>query len=202
MTNSRDALESAVAFIEGRLAPLDFETELAVNAQLEKFLLELPPIQPYSSPNFSLYHYLIGLNYSDPGDLINAQDAIAKGLLQCDVDVKPSTQQAQFFDLLLSAQPGWLSADTAYLASLLSDAPTDLSHKELRSWLRKRILELFRYTSKPPRWIQSPDWPIGAKGPLVFLGQINLPNYFHDQASVFVFHDPASGECKNIIQVE
>ena len=54
--------------------------------------------------------------------------------------------------------------------------------------------------SDPPEWIQSPCWPHSAAGPLVFLGQLKVDQYFHDLATVYVFHDPANGECQTIVQ--
>jgi hypothetical protein len=71
---------------------------------------------------------------------------------------------------------------------------------ELRMWLTEQLLEKYRYVSKPPEWVQDPCWPHGATGPLVFLGQLEVAGYFHDFGTVYVFHDPATGECQTIIQ--
>jgi hypothetical protein len=38
-------------------------------------------------------------------------------------------------------------------------------------------------------------------GPLVFLGQIDIRNYFHDEAAAYVFHDPVTGVTETVIQV-
>ncbi|HYF50907.1 MAG TPA: hypothetical protein VEJ63_15945 [Planctomycetota bacterium] len=195
-----EALIPVVSFVEGRLPPLECEAALASSPALEKLLLEAPPISPYSSVNVTLFHYLIGLDYNDPSDILNAQDALRQFLAQHKIKVSPSREPSQLYDLLLSAQPKWLCADSSYLATLLKDAP-DGSRTELRKWLQKRILERFKFVSDPPRWIQSPNWPIGPNGPLVFLGQISIPNYFHDDAAAYVFHDPTTGACETVIQV-
>ena len=72
---------------------------------------------------------------------------------------------------------------------------------ELKKWLSSELLRCFRYSDKPPRWIQNPNWPIGKNGPFVFLGQIKVVNYFHDEAAIYVFHDPTTGEFYNVSQV-
>ena len=41
----------------------------------------------------------------------------------------------------------------------------------------------------------------GEHGPLVFLGQMAVKGYFHDEATVYVFHDPATGTCQTVLQV-
>jgi len=60
---------------------------------------------------------------------------------------------------------------------------------------------MFRCLGEPPEWIQEPDWPINENGPLVFLGQLSVLNYFHDESAAYVFHDPTTGGCETIIQV-
>ncbi|WP_395321849.1 hypothetical protein [Variovorax sp. UC74_104] len=83
--------------------------------------------------------------------------------------------------------------------SLLEAAPS-LPSKQRKAWLRQRILELFKYVNQPPRWLQSPAWPIGDAGPLVFLGQFPVADYFHDEAAVYVFHDPAKDAFTTFVQ--
>lgn len=34
-----------------------------------------------------------------------------------------------------------------------------------------------------------------------FLGQVEINNYFHDEAAAYVFHDPKSDGCETVIQV-
>jgi len=72
---------------------------------------------------------------------------------------------------------------------------------ELRKWSRERLVERFKCADKPPKWIQSPSWPMNENGPLVFLGQMDIKDYFHDSASAYVFYDPNSGEYETVIQV-
>lgn len=36
---------------------------------------------------------------------------------------------------------------------------------------------------------------------MVFLGQIEIENYFHDAAAAYVFHDPKTNDTDTVIQV-
>jgi hypothetical protein len=149
------------------------------------------------------YDFLLWLNYGDPGDLLSAAGAMELFLQRKGVRANPTHRYADLFELLQAAQPNWLGLDTRYLAqSVLPDAG-DLQGEQLKDWLSERLRSLFRYCKKPPSWIQSPAWPIGDNGPLVFLGQINLKNceLFHDEAAVYVFIDPQSGQTQTVIQV-
>lgn len=152
----------------------------------------------YAHSGTTLFHYLIALDPHDPGDVLNAQEALAELLRSKGIGFTASRQAADDHALLLAIQPRWLDADTAYLASLVATAPAHLAGRERRAWLKARVLELFRYRKQPPRWLQSPAWPIGANGPLVFLGQLGMDA--HDTAAVYVFHDPATGELRNVVQ--
>lgn len=44
-----------------------------------------------------------------------------------------------------------------------------------RAWLRKILAEELRYAVERPRWRGLPQWPFDGKEPLVFLGQIEVP---------------------------
>lgn len=36
---------------------------------------------------------------------------------------------------------------------------------------------------------------------MVFLGQLAIRDYFHDEAAVYVFHDPATGLRETVLQL-
>lgn len=193
-------LETIVAFVEGRCDPAAFEEVLYRDADLEEFL-RAAPAPRYAHASSTLFDYLLALDYHHPGDLLSAQDALTCFLTQKNVPVRSSTQAAEDYRLLLSAQPRWLNVDAATLQELVAEAPaTVVTLDQRRNWLRQRLQERFRCSGKPPRWLQSPQWPVGEHGPLVFLGQVAVTGYFHDEAAVYVFHDPVSGECRTVLQ--
>lgn len=199
MSENVPGLGTLIAFVQGDLPVPGFEQCLYHTADLEG-LLSSEPAPPYCQSATTLFEYLIGLDYTDPGDIINAQGALADMLARCGADVTPSPAAQADFDLIRSAQPAWLDADPSWLAALLEAAPEGAT-KERRQWLRRRILHMFRYVKSPPSWLQSPAWPVRDAGPLVFLGQFEIAEYFHDTAAAYVFHDPATGECVTVVQV-
>ncbi len=199
MPSHQKDIETICAFVSGEMPASIFEQHLYSNVSIEE-LLSQEAAPCYAHTGTTLFNYLIALHYDDPGDLLTVQGALADFLTKRGVKFTHSNAPTELYDLILSAQPRWLDADTKYISDLLASAP-ELPTSERKAWLRRRILELFQYVKRPPKWIQSPNWPMGKNGPMVFFGQIAINEYFHDHAAAYVFHDPATGECKSIIQV-
>lgn len=193
------ATSSVVGFVAGQLDTAAFEQLLYHDAATEQ-LLSLQPAPRYAHTGHTLYHYLIALDLRNPADALNAQGALLEFLHAAGIPVTVSDKPAELHALLLAAQPKWLDVDPGYVAALLENAPPHAGKGERTRWLRATLLELFRYAKKPPRWLQAPAWPIGPQGPLVFLGQLAVDGYFHDQAAVYVFHDAHTNECRSILQ--
>ena len=76
----------------------------------------------------------------------------------------PTTTQGLFLYLIsqdYDSPPSiLLSLRPTYLQEILPNR-RDYTREELEHWLRRRLLELFRYVHKPPIWMQDPEWPIG-----------------------------------------
>ena len=54
----------------------------------------------------------------------------------------------------------------------------------LKDWLQKQLADRFKCVDTKPDWIQNPSWPFTPTGPMMFMGQINVPpGLFHDEAS-------------------
>jgi hypothetical protein len=78
------------------------------------------------------------------------------------------------------------------------------SRESLLDHIRTNLPDWFRAVGDRPRWIQEAEWQFSGGKPMVFVGQIDVPagkSVYHDDASFFVFVDPASGETKTVIQV-
>ena len=74
----------------------------------------------------------------------------------------------------------------------------------LGDWLRPILTHTFRCLSHPPRWIQNPNWQMCGHVPMLFVGQVDVracEGVLHDEASFYVFFDPASGECRTVMQI-
>jgi len=202
-TTMNDALQTVLDFVEGRIGGKDFEKKVYSDPLMESLLQDETLKWHNTYIKSDPYHFLIGLNYDDPGDVLNAQGAMELFLERKGIPFNRTAAHSQIHDLLLAAQPGWLDVDTAYLQTHVMPGVGGLQGKELKAWLNVRLKELFRYHKKPPKWIQNPSWPITENGPMFFLGQIKLDNceHFHDEAAVYVFLDPTTGETRNVIQM-
>lgn len=197
------SLQTVLDFVEGRIRGKDFEQRLYTDLGLETLLKDgsLKWHDTYIKSN--PYDFLIALHYDDPGAVLTAQGALERVLEGRGIAFKRTTAHSELYGLLLAAQPGWLSVDSAYLNDHVLPDAGGRTGKELKTWLAARLRELFRYAKRPPKWIQNPDWPINENGPMYFLGQIKLDAGvpFHDEAAVYVFFDPKTGVTKTVIQV-
>lgn len=196
-----EAIASIVAFVEGRMEPAAFEITLHSDPEIERTLNDDTTLKRSTYVGTSTFLFLAQQDFSSPVGVLNAQGALSQFLERKGIAFRPTHAHAELYDVILDAQPRWLNVPADWLKQNVLAAAEGREGKELRDWLRKRLLELFRYRDKPPKWIQSPQWPIGENGPLVFLGQLRIPDYFHDEAAAFVFHDPETGCCETVIQV-
>lgn len=198
MPPSTEALQRLSDFASGKTPVPEFEQQLYNDPDIET-LLSAESAPRFCQTGTTLFHYLIGIDLSDPGHVLSAKDVLVSLLQKHGMTTTLDGAATAEYALLLDAQPRWLDADVKFLASLLAAAPC-LPSKQRKAWLRQRILELFKYAKQPPRWLQSPAWPIGDAGPLVFLGQFPVADYFHDEAAVYVFHDPAKNAFTTFVQ--
>jgi hypothetical protein len=196
-----DALATIVAFVEGRLATEEFEQKLYHDPEIERVLNDDPTLRPGTYVGSSAFLFAIEQDFKSPSGVLNVHGALQDFLERRQIPFKPTKVHDELHKILLDAQPRWLDAPVRWLKDHVLPAAEGLKGKELRAWLRARLLELFKYRSKPPKWIQGPNWPINENGPLVFLGQLPITDYFHDDAAVYVFLDPKTGTCETVIQV-
>lgn len=188
-------------FVEGRLSPLDFVEHFRSNPRFQN-LLENDPHRPaHTYIGAGTYTFLESCDFDEPGGILNAQAALSEYLERNHINHTPTSQYSDFYDVLISAYPPWLSPDTKYLQQYVLPSRSGREGDDLKQWLQDELSKRFRYMSSLPDWIQNPEWPISNGRPLVFLGQLDIEEYFHDIAAAYIFHDPVSGNCETIIQV-
>lgn len=198
-----EALQIALDFVEGRITPQEFEQKLYSDPQLEALLKEESISWSDTYIKTNPFDFLLWRRYDTLDGILDAQGAVELFLLRKEVPFQRTTVHTDFFDLLRDAQPTWLDIDTTYLQKQVLPEAGPRKGKALKEWLYDKIHDLFRFHSKPPKWIQNPAWPISENGPMFFLGQMKLKDceIFHDEAAAYLFIDPASGETRTIIQV-
>jgi hypothetical protein len=195
------ALSDIRSFVAGDISPTEFRERLYSDHEFESFLANDPNLPIHGYVKGSVYQFLLEQDFEDPGDILSAQGALVEFMDRNRIDYTKTDRYEQLFDMILKAQPAWLGAPAKFVQEKMLPEAGNLEGKALQTWLKDAFRKRFKFAKKPPKWIQGANWPINENGPLVFLGQFDVNDYFHDAASVYVFHDPVKGTCETIIQV-
>lgn len=113
-------------------------------------------------------------------------------------------EDAKLYRLINVIQPDWLRPeefdnllDEDFLINIVFSAPENLSEELKEQWCKNRLLELFKFDSKPPEWLLFPQWPIVDGKPLVFDRQENDKN--NDSRVLYHFYNSETKE-KTVIE--
>jgi hypothetical protein len=196
-----EELQVILDFVGGRVDASDFATQFYANERFKVVLNDDPNLSRHTYIGQSVYDFILHHDFTDPGDILTIQGALIQYLERRGITPQVTTAYDDRYDLILAAHPSWLDVDTRFLKQHILPYAGERSGETLKHWLHAQLLERFKYVKEPPEWLQNPGWPINEHGPLVFLGQIEVTNYFHDSAAAYVFHDPVSGATETIIQV-
>ena len=101
---SMQELENLCKFVSGEISPSEFGSILYGSSELEQYLSGKEP-PSYFRGGVSLYHYLIGINYSNPAHVFDAQDRVQRVLEEDGCKTDLDTTQRELHELILSAQP-------------------------------------------------------------------------------------------------
>ena len=184
---SEPALDAIKRFVAGQITPHEFRDRLYNDDTFETLLTNDPDLASSNYVFSSGRHIILSLLRTT---MIRVTCSVPKGA--CDfmdrnnIEYSKTDQYADLFGLILDVQPEWLYVDSQYVADTMMPHAGGRSGPELQAWLASEFRVRFRYIDSPPKWIQSPAWPIGEKGPLVFLGQLDVNDYFHDNAAAYV----------------
>ncbi len=197
-----EELTTIISFVGGKITAKELEQRLHGDPSGFEATLNNDPNLPAGHLDQGVYVFILQQNLDHIADVysvyVELQNYLARNAIMSD----GGEGYTRHFGDLLSAQPDWLNVleSDYFLKEVLPDA-MDRTGEELKHWVQDQLLERFRYAREPPNWIQSEDWPINANGPLVFLGELEVGNYFHDDARAYVFYDEASTTCETVLQV-
>lgn len=188
-----------VAFVEGRLDGAQLDAAL-VNGEMKSLLGLFENIQYLHSSN----HYLRLLEQDRVSlrGLVNTEGIIEHFLQQAEVPFKPARRYGSVYSLILGALPDYLDPPLEFLLEKVVPADENLSDTKKKQCIKERLKQLFKYAEKPPKWLQSAEWPIENGMPLYFIGQvkINAPELFHDNGMAYLFFNPEHGKFETITQ--
>lgn len=198
-----DEIQILKEFVEGKISDQDFEQHLYTNPALEMRLSD-PAIHWNGTylQNTTAFLYLIGQNYKNAEGRLNALETVKLFLGKIGIEVKTSTQHSEY-DLILNTSPKYVDAEPDFIEKYILSQDKTLSKADQKQYIKQRYAELFKYQSKPPKWIQNADWPIKNDCPLFFLGQIEIKkgDLFHDNGNVYLFIDPETGTVETVKQL-
>jgi hypothetical protein len=72
------------------------------------------------------------------------------------------------------------------------------------AYVKRHLPYWFRSVNELPQWIHEAEWQFFDGRPMLFVGQHDVSqdqSGLHDDASLFVFWDPRTGETKTVIQI-
>jgi hypothetical protein len=208
--DDNELIEIIRGFVAGDVRPREFAALLTEHEGFARLLddrSELPEQSYVRQPPRinNTYEFVISCKLENEGigGPLNAVGALCQFMDRRGIVYDRVTDEyRRLHEFALDVQPAWLDVDADLLKrNIIDQVPRDLSKTASKTWARARLREMFRYPGKPPRWVQSPNWPIRDGRPLIFMGQVTVENYFHDRASLFVFHDPDAGEFVTVAQV-
>jgi hypothetical protein len=186
-------------FVEDHVSIAQFCEALHNDPSFEVFFENSTPIPPYTSAGYGIYLYLLERNFKSINEIIDMKDLLSKFLNYKGIEHNPDTSILNKYGSILKAQPKWLDLPPDYIGFLLKEAG-NIDGKELVNWLKNIITERFIYISGPPRWLQSPNWPIENNTPLIYIGQLDISKVSHDTCNLYMFYNSAKKEFKQVIQ--
>lgn len=194
------SLEIIKNFVAGEISAAEFKKYLYSSVDIENFLSNDPALGANNYVWPSVYQFLLREDLDRVGGAYNCQGALADFMDRNGYKYDRTDVYEKRFNLILNSQPKWLDVPDDWIEKNILSRAEGRAGKVLKEWVKAEILQAFKYVTKPPSWLQSPSWPIRDGRPLVFLGQIKVDNYFHDTASIYIFHDPSTNKTENVVQ--
>jgi hypothetical protein len=206
-------MNSIIQFATGKMSVEKFSAliheALETKNDLEKLLRD-PAISwrdSYIGDYGDILDYLIQLDYSRLGGIVDAIGAISDFLKKKNLEVQADQSYRDLYRLLLDSSPTYCSYDSPDLNSdffkneIAPIVNQEITNAEKKKQIREKLKSCFKYQTKPPRWIQGDNWLMSGDKPLFFVGQMPLKHEaFHDDGAVYIFLNPETGEIKTVTQ--
>jgi hypothetical protein len=191
-------------FVEGRMKGVELEAALVGNPALEILLSDdsLNWTGTYIS-HTTPFLYLVELNLKTIVGCYNAQGLVQLFLTKKGIAFSMYQGYEECHSLMLEMQPKYIDADMVFVEKYILPAAEGLRGKaEIKQAIKARFNELFRYHTKAPKWIQSPQWMIKKDQPLFFLGQFEIKDcqLFRDNGFAYLFVNGENGAIETVNQ--
>lgn len=145
--------------------------------------------------------YLKTLSHLTAQGAFKIHSIVADIYYQIDDSMERTEQYHAEYEFSLDVIPGYLTGGISaenYVSQFISSKyPASMKKGERKRLIREEIKLAFQRDCKGfPRWIQMPEWPMGADGkPMVYIGQKTF-----EHNSEYYFRDPTTNEKHTITQ--
>ena len=195
-SEEKQALEFMNDFVEGRMTTEQFWERYKSNESIRNLLVNdvtRDHIESESMYYFAPERLIEVLDISRLEHKNELYQIVRRYFWRRNESLNFSNSDAEKYECLLKMLPTWLDVrDEDFLLAIYDSTPSDTSKTEKLKHCKNKVKELFKYDIKPPRWIQSPEWPIVNGKPLVFKGQSKEREY--DERVYFYFYDSDTSE--------
>ena len=186
----KELFEIIKKFVEGDMPIQQFKDFCKENLEFRNFISEQNNYMVEKKYDSNLFKMVDNMNWNNYSNQFKLQLAFAKILFDENISMKRTNtyyqKAVEFADFI----PDWLSDDAMEYVdeNIIAKVPNDLSDKEKKKWIIKKIKETFKFEKRPPEFAQSGIWPKDKDGNfLVFRKQIE-----DGEKVTYIFVDPTT----------
>ena len=194
------SIDIIIQFVERKMSVEDFQKNLYNNEELERVLSENITLSPFTYLGETAYLYLLNQNLNTSGGLLNSISILEEFLVKKQIKFEKNNDMYKLYTLMLKVQPNWLDIPDWHMKIIMEMAGNKKGN-ELEKFLKDKLRELFRYSKKPPKWLQSAQWLYENEDPLLFVGQMDITAIRHDTAQLYIFLDEKNNKYHFIEQL-
>ncbi len=198
--NKEKIIKEFIDFVEGRMSFKEFQQNYETNKDYYKLLDDIKPNNDFLyQKNKSINQCLEFYKWSTATGQNIVHSYIVRYLNYYNVKFQPTNKYSSRVKFIYDIQPSYVYIeDEEFLNNIINQAPKELSKTKKKSWIKNKIKEMFKYDTKPPRWIQDPEWPIIDGKPLIFKSQTK--EKLDDERVYYTFYNPETKEEQIVCQ--
>ena len=202
-------------FLNNKISIDVIKNEFETNSLLEEYLESLLPksrdisLKEWDKYNYAPYLMTNNFNVKKTIDMLgtlettrgkrNAYDLLFEIMSNSGEQIKKNNPFVEAREFLIDNVPSYIGGLEAekYIDEIYQSLlGKNMSKKELIKTFKNTLKEKFRYTSKPPFWIQEPEWPFFEGRPMVYESRHPIGDVM-----IYVFSDEDSGMCTEVTQI-
>lgn len=164
-------------YVEGEITTEEFWDFYKSNRKIQKILSKEKYIgaKSYYSPGIIEKHF----NVNDIFERFGLYEEIRACFIRQKKKFNFYNKDEDYITLINKIQPKYVDIrNQSFWDKILASVPQNIKKSEKIKLLKEETKKRFPYQSKPPKWIQSPEWPIEDNNPLKFINQTKIDDGF------------------------